>query len=42
MEPFMLAYILAVLFFASGIGLMIYAGVHDPEHPRTHPHADPH
>ena len=42
MEPYVQAYIPAVIFFLSIIGLMMYAGTHDPKHPRSRPHRDPH
>ncbi len=33
LEPFMLGYIPAVVCFVSIIGLMLYVGARDPEHP---------
>lgn len=37
MPPFVQGYVLAVIFFASIIGGIIYLGSRDTEHPQTHP-----
>jgi hypothetical protein len=37
MQPFMIAYIPAVIFFFSIIGGIIYLGTRDTEHPKTRP-----